>query len=74
MRNFYLHWQKQRFEKHLAHYYDIRLQRYLCINGSNLNQREVVHPIVTVIDYGIEGCHTHHAAEIRKYCYCEGFR
>ena len=66
MRNFYLHWQRHRFEKHLAHYYDIRLQRYLWINGSNLNQREDVHPVVTVIDFGIEGCHTQHAAEIRN--------
>jgi len=65
MRNFYFQWQMHRFGKHLAHYYDIQLRRYLWINGSHLNQREVVQPIVTIVDYGIEGCHTHRAAEIK---------
>ena len=45
MRNFYLQWQIHRFGKHLAHYYDIQLRRYLWINGSSLNQREICNPL-----------------------------
>ena len=63
--NLYLKWQRKRFKPHMFHYYDVNLRRYLWINGSSLNQREIVQPAVTVMDFGIDGCYSQRAAQIR---------
>ena len=65
MRNYYIEWQRSRCTPHLSQYYDIQLRRFLWINGS-LNQREVVQPEVTVMDFGFEGCFSERASEIRN--------
>ena len=63
MSNLYLKWQRNRFKPHMFHYYDVQHRRFL--NGSSLNQREIVQPEVTVMDFGIGGCYSQRAAEIR---------
>jgi hypothetical protein len=66
MRNYYIDWQGRGCTPHLSQYYDIQLRRFLWINGSSLNQREVVQPEVTVMDFGFEGCFPQRASEIRN--------
>ena len=66
MRNYYIEWQRRRCTPHLSQYYDIHLRTYLWINGSSLNQREVVQPEVTVMDFGIDTCFPKQASEIRN--------
>ena len=63
--NVYLKWQRNRFNPHIFHYYDVQRRRFLCINGSSLNQTETVQPEVTVMDFGIDGLYSQRAAEIR---------
>ena len=65
MSNLYLKWKRNRFKPHMFHYYDVHLRRFLWINGSSMNQREIVQPVVTVMDFGIDGCYSQHAAQIR---------
>ena len=66
MRNYYIEWQRRRCTPHLSQYYDIHLRKYLWINGSSLNQTEVVQPEVTVMDFGIDTCFPNQATEIRN--------
>ena len=47
-------------------YYDVQRRRFLWINGSSLNQTEIVQPDVPVMDFGIDRCYSQHAAEIRQ--------
>jgi len=49
----------------MFHYYDVHLRRFLWINGSSLNQREIVQPVVMGMDFGIDGCYSQRATEIR---------
>jgi hypothetical protein len=66
MRNYCIEWQRKRCTPHLSQYYDIRLLRFVWINGFSLNQREVVRPEVTVMDFGFEGCFPQRHSEIRN--------
>jgi hypothetical protein len=42
----------------MSEYYNVRLRKFIWINGTALNQLEEVKPEVTVMDYGIDctGC------------------
>jgi len=42
MSNLYLKWQRNRFKPHMFHYYVVHIRRFQWINGSSLNQREIV--------------------------------
>ena len=66
MRSYYIEWQRRRCTLHFSQYYDIQLGRFLWINGSSLNQREVVQPEAAVIDFGFEECFPQRASEIRN--------
>ena len=65
MSNLYLKWQRNCFKPYTFHYYDVQHRRFLWSNGSSLNQTETVQPEVTVMDFGIDGCYSQRAAEIR---------
>ena len=66
MSNLYLKWQRNIFKPHMFHFYDIQHQQFLWINGSYLNQTETVEPEVIVMDFGIDGCYSQRASEIRN--------
>jgi hypothetical protein len=66
MSNLYLKWQRNRFKPHVFRYYDVQHRRFLWINDSSLNQREIVQPEVTVMYFGIGGCYSQRAAELRQ--------
>ena len=66
MRKYCIEWQRRICTPHLSQYYDVQLRRYLWINGSSLNQREVVQPEVTVMDFGFERCFPERGSEIRN--------
>ena len=66
MSNLYLKWQRNRFKTHMFHYYDVQHRKVLWINGLSMNQTETVEPEVTVLDFGIYGCYSQRAAEIRN--------
>jgi hypothetical protein len=51
----YSHWQRCRYKIHMSEYYNVRLHKFIWINGTALNQLEEVKPEVTVMDFGI-GC------------------
>jgi hypothetical protein len=42
----------------MSEYYNVRLHKFIWINGTALNQLEEVKPAVTVMDFGIDctGC------------------
>ena len=50
----------------MFHYYDVQHRQFLWINSSSLNQTETVLPEVTVMDFGIDGCYSQRATEIRQ--------
>jgi len=64
--NLYLKWQRNRFNPHIFHYYNVQQRQFLWINGSTLNQMETVEPEVMVMDFGIDCCYSQRAAEIRN--------
>ena len=47
-------WHTHRFKPHMAEYWNMRLGKFIYINGSLLNQSEPMLPEVTTIDFGID--------------------
>jgi hypothetical protein len=37
-------WQKSRNRVHLSEYYNVQIKKYVCINGHNMDQLELVSP------------------------------
>jgi hypothetical protein len=56
--NLYSHWQRCRYKIHMSEYYNVRLHKFIWINGTALNQLEEVKPEGKVMDVGIDctGC------------------
>jgi len=54
----YSHLQRCRYKIHMSEYYNVRLHKFIWINGTALNQLEEVKPEVTVMDFDIvcRGC------------------
>ena len=52
------------FKRHIAEYYNVLFKQFYYINGSELNQRELVLPEVTSIQFGIDD--TTHPHKIRR--------
>jgi hypothetical protein len=54
----YYIWQRSRYKPHLFQYYNMHVKKFVCINGSCLNQLEPVLPEVSVMEFGIgdTGC------------------
>jgi hypothetical protein len=49
----YYRWQRCMYKIHKSGYYNVRLHKFIWINGTALNQLEEVKPEVTVMDFGI---------------------
>jgi len=54
----YSQWQGCRYKIHMSECYNVRLHKFIWINGTALNQLEEVKTEVTVIDFGMDctGC------------------
>src|SRR5215510_4848175 len=53
--SWYKRWDSSPCCGHLAEYYNTKVKRVLWLNGSNRSQRELVRPIVSVPQMGING-------------------
>ena len=53
-REWYHVWRTHRCKPHMGEYWNMRLGKFIHINGSLLNQSEPVLPRVTEIDFGID--------------------
>ena len=63
-RQWYCVWQSSRYERHMADYYSMISKKFININGSLLNQLELVLPEVTTMDFGNDS--TTHPQLIRR--------
>jgi hypothetical protein len=52
--HWYSTWEEQPFQEHLAMYYNVREGSLMWLNGSELDQDEVVEPKVSVPELGVE--------------------
>ena len=50
----YFRWHQSRYKRHMAEYYNMLFRNFYYINGSQLNQRELVLPEITVMQFGID--------------------
>jgi len=63
-KEWYCEWHCFKFKRHIAEYYNVLFKQFYYINGSELNQRELVLPEVTSIQFGIDD--TTHLHKIRR--------
>jgi hypothetical protein len=47
-------WQKSPNRMHLSEYYNVQIKKYVCINGQNRDQLELVSPQPNSVQLGIE--------------------
>ena len=57
-------WHFSKFKRHIAEYYNVLFKKFYWINGSLLDQQELVLPEVTSMQFGID--ETTHPHKIRR--------
>jgi hypothetical protein len=54
-KNCYIEWNYSRCNRHITEYYSMLFKKFYYLNGSQLNQQELVLPEVTTMQFGIDG-------------------
>ena len=63
-KEWYTQWHLSKSRRHIAEYYNMNFKKVYWINGSLLNQQELVLPEVTSMEFGIDA--TTHPRTIRR--------
>jgi len=63
-KEWYSEWHCSKFKRHIAEYYNVLFKQFYWINGSLLNQQELVLPEATPMLFGID--ETTHPHKIRR--------